>query len=66
MTCAGCGDAVVNFSSGARPFGAWYVVSSTLDGVDGGSGTVKGDGRACTLAEGSGGCILDTFTGRVY
>ena len=35
-------------------------------GVDGGSGTLKGDSRTCTLEEGSGGCITDTFTGATY
>jgi hypothetical protein len=59
-------DAVMNFAAGQRTFGDWYVVTSTLEGVDGGSGTVKGDNRVCTPAEGSGGCTLDTFTGRVY
>ena len=59
-------DAVINAEGGRRTFGDWYVVSSTLDGVEGGSGTVKGDNRTCTVDEGSGGCITDTFSGRVY
>ena len=59
-------DAQVNAASGRRTFGDWYVVSSTRPGVDGGSGTVKGDGRGCTLQEGSDGCITDTFAGATY
>ena len=59
-------DAQVNEAAGRRTFGDWYVVSSTLPGVDGGSGTVKGDGRGCTLQEGSDGCITDTFSGATY
>ena len=59
-------DAELNAAAGRRTFGDWYVVSSTLPGVDGGSGTVKGDGRTCTPQEGSDGCITDTFTGATY
>ena len=49
-----------------QTFGDWYVVSSTLAGVAGGSGTVKGDSKSCTPVAGSFGCILDTFTGNVF
>ena len=59
-------DAQLNGEAGRRNFGDWYVVSSSLPGVDGGSGTLKGDSRTCTLEEGSGGCITDTFTGATY
>jgi len=59
-------DAQMNGEAGRRTFGDWYVVSSSLPGVDGGSGTLKGDSRTCTLDEGSGGCITDTFTGATY
>jgi hypothetical protein len=59
-------DAQMAFPAGKRTFGDWYVVSSTLPGVVGGRGTVKGDSRTCTLAEGSEGCITDTWTGATY
>jgi hypothetical protein len=59
-------DAQFNGEASRRTFGDWYVVSSTLPGVDGGSGTLKGDNRTCTLEEGSEGCITDTFTGATY
>jgi hypothetical protein len=59
-------DAQFNGEAGRRTFGDWYVVSSTLPGVQGGSGTLKGDNRTCTLEEGSEGCITDTFTGATY
>lgn len=59
-------DATINLSAARKTFGDWYVVSSTLPGVVGGSGTVTGDSKGCTPVDGAGGCILDTFTGRVY
>ena len=49
--------------SRSTTFGDWYVVSSSVPGVDGGSGTLKGDSRTCTLDEGSGGPAND-FTNR--
>lgn len=59
-------DATLNFHAVGLTFGSWYVVSSTLAGVDGGSGTLKGDSRDCEVLSGSEGCILDAFSGRVY
>ena len=59
-------DSTVNAKAGRKSFGDWYVVSSTLAGVAGGSGTVKGDSKSCTPVAGSFGCILDTFTGNVF
>ena len=59
-------DAQLNGEAGRRTFGDWYIVSSNLPGVEGGSGTLKGDSRTCTPVEGSGGCITDTFTGATY
>jgi hypothetical protein len=59
-------DSTVNARAGRKSFGDWYVISSTLTGVAGGSGTVKGDSKSCTPVAGSAGCILDTFTGAVF
>jgi len=59
-------DALLNVAAGHRTFGDWYVESSTLPTVLGGSGPIKGDSRTCTVQEGSGGCITDTFTGATY
>ncbi|MGN6578198.1 MAG: hypothetical protein ACTHKG_21195 [Nocardioides sp.] len=72
VTCAG--DVVVihyvaemNFESGKRTSGYWYVVTeeSTLPGATEGGGTVRGDNTRCTPAAPGGFCILDTFAGDV-
>ena len=50
---------------GFTTHGSWWVVSSTLPGVSSGGGLLIGDTRRCTPAAGSGGCILDMFSGSV-
>jgi hypothetical protein len=57
-------NAVLN-ASGKKTSGHWFVVDSTLPGVTSGFGTVRGDSSACEIADGSDGCILDTFAGEV-
>ncbi len=59
--------AEMNFQSGKRTSGYWYVISedSTLAGATEGGGTVRGDNTSCTPAEPGGFCILDTFAGDV-
>ena len=59
-------EATMNFRKGRRTSGTWWVVESTLPGVTGGGGQLKGDNERCTLEAGSEGCILDTFTGFVH
>jgi hypothetical protein len=69
IQCAG-GDVVIhynatiNVSSSKKTYGHWFVVESTLPGITAGFGTVRGDSSRCQVAEGSGGCILDVFSGR--
>jgi hypothetical protein len=58
-------NAAINFASGKKTSGHWFVVDSTLPGVTSGFGTVRGDSSACQVADDSGGCILDTFAGTV-
>ena len=68
-----CGDdtvtihynATINLSSSKKTSGHWFVAESTVPGITEGSGTVRGDNRACVVAVDSGGCILDTFAGAV-
>ena len=74
-----CGSATVTIgyeafiSFGAEParggafttHGTWWVLDSTLAGVTSGGGVLMGDSRRCQPAEGSEGCILDTFKGSV-
>lgn len=50
---------------GFTTHGEWWVLESTLAGVSSGGGKLMGDGRTCTLEEGSEGCITDTFRGFV-
>lgn len=45
--------------------GTWWVIDSTLPGVSSGGGVLSGDGRRCTPAPESQGCILDTYSGSV-
>ena len=56
---------VLPAGGGFKTFGTWWVLDSTLDGVSSGGGTLMGDGRTCTLDEGSEGCITDLFRGSV-
>lgn len=58
-------EARFTMPSGYRTFGTWTIVESTLPGVTGGGGTLKGDNRRCTLQPESDGCILDDFAGTV-
>ena len=68
-----CGDdtvtlhynAAINFSSGKKTSGHWFVLESTVPGITEGFGTVRGDNSACVIADDSEGCILDTFAGVV-
>lgn len=57
-------NARINFSSGKKTFGHWFVVDSTLPGVTEGSGTVRGDSSDCDPGP-EGFCILDVFAGEV-
>ena len=58
-------NAALNFSSGKKTSGHWFVVDSTVPGITDGFGTVRGDNSACVIADDSEGCILDTFAGAV-
>lgn len=58
-------EATLNFVAGRKTSGSWNVVSSTLAGVASGGGQLKGDGARCEVLDGSDGCILDRFFGRV-
>lgn len=60
-------NAELNFSSGKRTSGNWFVVTedTTLPGVSEGDGTVRGDNTRCTPISPSEFCILDTFSGTV-
>lgn len=56
---------VVPPGGGFTTHGTWWVVDSTLEGVSSGGGQLMGDGRTCAPADGSGGCITDSFRGFV-
>ena len=58
-------NATLNFESGKKTSGHWFVVESTVPGITDGFGTVRGDSSRCELVEGSEGCILDVFEGTV-
>ena len=67
-----CGSATVIVSykvefrpPGTQTEGTWKVEESTLPGVTRGGGRLVGDNTVCEIAEGSDGCILDSFSGTV-
>jgi hypothetical protein len=59
-------QATLNQQGGRKTFGTWQVQESNLPGVMFGGGRLTGDAARCELLAGSEGCILDTFTGRVF
>ncbi len=59
-------NATLNFSSGKRTSGHWFVDASTVPGISDGFGTVRGDNTRCTPIAPSEFCILDTFAGDVF
>jgi hypothetical protein len=58
-------EARLNLAAGRKTFGTWTILESTLSGVETGGGRLKGDSASCEVVAGSGGCILDVFSGYV-
>ena len=54
-------EATVTTTSGRKTQGTWWTISATSPDLQGLSGSLTGDAALCTVAKGSGGCILDTF-----